>query len=514
MLRSGGMLKDKIKSLLSDSWDEIKDLVDKRQKLKNVEAIKYIDKEINSIVNRINSLAINGRKISSEQLDLGHVDRLGEFLGSRKYAKYKKIAEENLLNGKFAVQFLFAGGATRFGLGSMWGLDLASIGDVVLGNYKSAEKYINKKSIGKILVALGKEKTALKFISKKEADKFKAGIAARLNSKQIRKAYLKLKKFRKKLGSVHIGMGPRQFIQFRIKLEKLADKYGVDKSKVLSNACIVLNLNSEVFNEARRNLTINDFYGFNPENIYILIQPAYNGYLIKGKDIVENKESQPLPLGHGHATMQMFFKKEAVRISSTGRVNKVKQSVIEQLLRQGCNIMMVQRINDMTKWTDDVIDINKLAYVLYQIKERNKDVVVELVENPCDQKGGHWLRVHNKEFLSDTLSTNRPDIRKFMYSHKNLPYNAFRNAYNLRVLKNRINKSYNLKLNLRFKEGEFSLESVTGDLTLLFNSCAFQRKKEVIHDIKNIVNYIQEGIDYTIRQEKDPRFAALAYCTN
>ena len=309
---------------------------------------------------------------------------------------------------------------------------------------------------------------------------------------------------------VHIGMGPRQILQYRIRLERLAVERGVNPEKVLSRAKLVVNLNENIKEQAVEEFFRNDFYGFCPENVYFVVQPTFHGFRFSEGALVEDRKKEPLPFGHGLATLDIFLDCRAFTVNRGGRLCFLNGSVIDRLIGSGCVMMGSHRINDMTKWSDDIVSIDKLAFGLFQFNENKKEVAVELVENPHNQKGGHWLRAGNKEFLAESLSLSTPELKTYIDSLENEPYNAFRNMYNIVPLKRRIKSEQDIKLNVRYKEGMFYLESVTGDITLKTASVAFQKKGEVIHDIKSISNYIDEGIDFAFRQDRDKRFVELA----
>ncbi|MCB4790347.1 MAG: hypothetical protein LHV68_00505 [Elusimicrobia bacterium] len=474
----------KIRTLLGSSWDKVKNLAYARS---NHRLTEEIDKNISEIVNKINSLEISGKKTKTKDIKFGKVGDLDKFTDSPAYKYYKTLAEQYLLKGKYVPQFLFAGGATRFGLGTMWGVNLAVIGDVISGKRKEALKYISKKHL------------------EAHINKLKP-----LTYEELNLAIDKLKKYRAKIKPIHIGMGARQLLQYRVKLETLSKKHGKAVSGVLEKTSLILNLNSDVAKEVKHDLLTNNFYGFNPDRVFILIQPTYKAAIIKNNKLVIDNNSEPLPFGHGHATMQIIYDNEAVKIDRAGQESLIKKSVIGELLNSGCAVLGTHRINDMTKWTAEVLAVEKLAYGIYQINEKNKEVVLELVENPKNQKGGHWLRVKNKEFLCDTISTNTPELKGFLASFNNTPYNAFRNMYSIKSLSEKLTDSYGIKFNLRYVDGGFYLESVSGDITLAMNSMAFQKKGEIIHDIKSIKDYALEGIDFAAWQENDPCFIKLA----
>src|SRR5207248_2045623 len=116
---------------------------------------------------------------------------------------------------------------------------------------------------------------------------------------------------------------------------------------------------------------------------------------------------------------------------------------------------------------DSVISVDKLAFAIAKF-EQGFDVVAELVDNPNKQKGGNVLQDTGtgKSFLIETSNVKGDDrLVKLLdeAGEVSAPYNAFRLVYNVGSLKRILQKS--LPFNLRFKEGYFYLEAVTGDVT-------------------------------------------------
>lgn len=200
--------------------------------------------------------------------------------------------------------------------------------------------------------------------------------------------------------------------------------------------------------------------------------------------------------------MQVNIPSVAFRLIA--RDNKVyreylSEDILTELEGEGADCFVgTHRVNDLTKFlVDGVVDIQKLAFSIYLIKKGN-DLVVELVENPMDQegkrqKGGNLIkdRRTNRKFLietSDTSGSVKLDEMLTKASQEGAPYNAFRLTYGLGSLKRLLRKD--LSYNLRFKNGYFYLEAVTGDLTQLedVKSAAFKRRGEVIKDFKKLSN--------------------------
>ncbi|MCK5711242.1 MAG: hypothetical protein KAI25_00850, partial [Hyphomicrobiaceae bacterium] len=116
-------------------------------------------------------------------------------------------------------------------------------------------------------------------------------------------------------------------------------------------------------------------------------------------------------------------------------------------------------------------------------------------------KGGSFVRVIGTAtgFLAETLALKVPYLDAILEraGAENLPYNAFRNYYTVKGLK-AVLKENKLPKYLRYKNGRYYTETVTGDVTQLpgTNTVAFvTTEEELIHDFKEFKNLI-EGLEY------------------
>ncbi|MCX7940407.1 MAG: hypothetical protein N2555_01365, partial [Endomicrobia bacterium] len=216
--------------------------------------------------------------------------------------------------------------------------------------------------------------------------------------------------------------------------------------------------------------------------------------------------SAKLPYGHGYATAQLKKSLSAFKLTKAGAKRQLKTPVLDLLIRRGVRYVGTHRVNDLTKFLVEnvdelqgsVLEIDKLAYAIYQIEENNRNVVVELVENPAGQKGGNMFEYVGKQFLVETLNAKGVDKLRELFDKAGelkTPYNAFRLIYDAKSLGKLLDKG--LPYNLRFKDGYFYLEAVTGDITQLegANVVGYKKAGELIHDFKELKN-LEEAIKY------------------
>ena len=398
------------------------------------------EKQINMLVDKTNEF----NSVPVDQLEvLTDVLLLDDFVVAGDYARYLERAQTLVLRGKYVPQFIFAGAATRLGRGAMYPLDIWEIADEM----------------------------------DLKADNLETNT---------------------------YGMGPRQILVYRIALEKLAQELNMDADEVLKNQTIVVNTNGDIHDDVISDFKENDFYGFNPQNVYFVKQPVLQGYsLVEGK-VVLDETSKALPYGHGYNIMQMREGNQATQYID-GQEVIVSDSVLSKL--DDDSVIGTHRINDLTRFTTQgVLDLDKLAYGMY-LHDQGHNIVGELVANPGGQKGGNTVRdvKTGKSFLLETSNTKASaglTAKIDKAGEAGAPYNAFRLLYQVGELKKLIQTD--LPYNLRSKNGNLYLEAVTGDITQLPDADAvfFRQEGELIHDFKQQKN-VPDAVDFLTQSDKD-----------
>lgn len=430
-------------------------------------------KKIDSITGEINALKISGKPVKPDELKRGEAYYVKDFLRTPSAEDYLRKARETVLKGGYVPEFFFAGAATRMKLGPMYFLDPYDIAKVVMdkpsGLGKKQEEHLRQKLSGL------KPQTRLEIAT--EVGKTYGEGAGSVK------------------GSRGMGLGQRQLAAYISRLTALSKDSGIEPENALGKAQIVIHINEEICDTVLEDLKSRNFYGFSRENIFILIQPVYRGYVLRKGRLCEDAGGLEIPLGHGHATLQLIQEGAAFRLDSSGRKAYLKEDLLSFLTARGvgggARISGAHRINDIARLTKDVIDINRIALALNLI-EKGRHVIVELVSNPSNQKGGNWVRLKTtgQEFLVEGMNMKNPGLEAFLKSLANPPYSAFRNICDIAVY-SRILKRNGLPFFLRHKAGRLYLESATGDITqdAEIKSAAIRKdEKEVIHDFKDISN--------------------------
>ncbi|HTL70067.1 MAG TPA: nucleoside monophosphate kinase, partial [Candidatus Eisenbacteria bacterium] len=318
----------------------------------------------------------------------------------------------------------------------------------------------------------------------------------------------RLKAFRIPSEAAIQGLGQRQILAYRALLEELAKKRGEKFEDVLARQNLVLNVNEEVAESVLKDFEENNFYGFDRSRVTFLIQPIFEGFRLEEKAVVQVPESAALPFGHGYATTQLKFP-DAFTLNEEGQPVPLAEPVLDRLIAQDQKsrfIIASHRVNDLTKVdVDQVVELDHLALSL-SLLEKGHGITVTLVGNPNKQKGGNNARFIGdvRSFLIETSNSKGSkalDQKLTAAAAAGAPYNAFRLLSTPQAYKQLLD--IGIRYNLRFKEGLFYLESVTGDLTQIpeSNSTSIHQRGDLIHDFKQLSN-LPEALEFLAAQDK------------
>ena len=111
-----------------------------------------------------------------------------------------------------------------------------------------------------------------------------------------------------------------------------------------------------------------------------------------GLRVSQKKPSEKFPYGHGYATEQLIYEGIAYTIDRDNQARYLERSALDYAVSRGGQIMGTHRVNDLTRLSSTVLDIDKLAFSLFLIGNEGANVVVELAENKPDPKTGKRYR--------------------------------------------------------------------------------------------------------------------------
>lgn len=402
---------------------------------------------------------VNALKTPASQLSEAAARVLGEELQEETAAMADR-ARALLLQGAYVPQFLFSGAASRLGVGPMYFADVRRLAEELPGAGEAGA-------------------------SQADGPKF------------------------------HLGLGPRQLLQYRLRLEAVAAELAVDPAAPLAKAPVVIHLPESGADAVLEDVWSRAFYGFSPRNVYFLTQPTLCGLSIDGRRLVEDPASPRLPAGHGYPLMQFFQRETAFRLEENGP-SFLRGDLYSSLLRGGALVMAAHRVNDLARLGPEVVDLERLAFALVLMDDlrdpaKGRNMVVELAANPENQKGGFWKldKTTGRRALAETLNLQTPELKAFTATLTQPPYNAFRNLYKFPALEALASRGFTPFI--RFRHDHLYPETVTGEATEVpeMSAEAFRKTGETVHDFKDRSG-IPEALRYIALQDADPAFSSLA----
>lgn len=167
-----------------------------------------------------------------------------------------------------------------------------------------------------------------------------------------------------------------------------------DPAEVMEKQKIILHINEEIADTVLDDFLTNNFYGFNLDNVFFIIQRLFGGFALTPQGVEYVPDSPQYPYGHGDAIMQLNQQFQAFRLSRNGRREYIEQPLLEYLEQIGHKIKIIEshRVNDLPRYLPrEVVNIQKLAFKLY-LFDQGCDIVGEFVANPNKQTGGNLLQ--------------------------------------------------------------------------------------------------------------------------
>ncbi|MBI2119162.1 MAG: hypothetical protein HYT97_06000 [Elusimicrobia bacterium] len=496
--------------------DQIKGLLDQRQNPESTLTKQEIDKRIQKIVDKINAsefVDVKEGDYTALPDELNPEALYQKFIDSEDHAIYVQKVEDLLLRGEISFHLMFGGAATRLGVGSMFGLDLIDVADGVLKTSDSSGTgNTNDRNLTLILKAI-REMVLRK--KKSETEKTQEKVAEKLTELRMAVQHAKnsLPEETQKL-----TLAQRQLWQYRYLLEKIGKLKGYSQDQIqtiIFNLPMVLYIDENHWEEVKNDFIQNNFYGLNPEKIYFIRQPYYPLYQYKTGKLEQYPGEEELPFGHGSATLSLYYQKGwAFQLNWSGEEKLVDESVSTILGNQGVDMAVYHRLNDLTMINGGAIDLHWLAFVLYQL-EHGHHFVGELVTNSDKQKGGNAIFNTNtgKPMLIETVNSNgSKELNKLVteLSESGAPYNKFTLGMSMKeiwpILEGDSFSPPALRANVRYKDGHFTVDIITGDISQDPRSNPlFFFRNEAIHDFKDL-DQLAEALAFVNQQERDEDF--------
>ena len=408
-----------------------------------------------------------------------------------------------ILDGRLVMQFLFAGAATR-------------AADILEGSSKySFNSRTFNRNAKDVLSKLRKD------LEEAKTNEDKNNIEKEINI--IEKA---CRDFSKK-PLLPVTLGARDICQYRLALESMSVKRGRDIEEVLKNILFIVHINKDSKDFILDDFSKNSFFGFPRENVVFIVQDNFCGHVFKNKKL-SRVEDFTRPFGHGYALMQTVTPSSGFVVKDRFNCQIIEKSPLEYIrsLSQKSDMIMANvNVDDLTKLTSLVLDMDRISFAIDCFFEKENDVLIEGVWNIKGQKGGSWLKDKKtgKNILVEglCLKTKRFD---HLFSYES----GYTKEIDELPLLNKMSNYYKIDSLLEWlplrglpnyidiRKGFLFLESITGDVTqvLEIKAEAFVKidsdtnSPEEIKTFKSVKD-VYQVLSAMEEQEKDPAFIKL-----
>ncbi len=319
-----------------------------------------------------------------------------------------KWAEKAVLEGKILWEHTAAGEATRLGLGTKYLLNLSrfSLDEVIFHMKKEAQKELSKQELSE-----SEKEERLKNIEKQiDRDQVLAQMGGDPSE----------------LGE--ISLGNRHMFQLAFDIKKLAQNNGVDPGEALAKQKNLIILNEQTAEEIIEEFKRFNFFGFEPENIYFMVQRAFHGiYLREGGlffDITTERNKRLH--NHGQMIMQKTHDEMIFQVDRNNLRNRkfLFSQELEDLLAQHKDLLSYN-VEDLA-YLNSAIDLPSLALAL-ELKDQGYNMTMEIVaNNPIKpQKGGACFYDSKLKRVVMIESNQLKDIKNEEIKHLNKNFNHY-----------------------------------------------------------------------------------------
>ncbi len=370
-------------------------------------------------------------------------------------------AKDAVLKGEIFFEHACAGEATRLGIGTKYLLNLKEL------------------PVSQIAEMITKEKG--EHVTEKQVIE-----EAKIDPKEL----------------ADLPLGVRHMFQLSFDIKKLAQKRGKDPVDALSRQEMIVILNNKTDEEIIRTFIDNDFFGFQRDKVYFMVQKDYYGINIdkSGRPFFDGASEKRLH-NHGQMVMQETMDKQVFHLEDDHKRKYLTAEEFGNVLK-GKLDKISYNIEDLAYLTSS-IDFLSLAIALKKGKEgfrMTMEIVGNNPENP--QIGGmaaYDPRI-GRNVMIELFQLKGMQGKDITFLNKNFnnypyPYDSWKEL-----------KDKGLNMPLKVKKGFLYFQPVQGDINFLVKTEFVQRK--VLKPIKawKAPSTTPLAIEYSSVQDSQPGF--------
>jgi hypothetical protein len=304
-----------------------------------------------------------------------------------------------------------------------------------------------------------------------------------------------------------LSLGARHMLQLAFDLEKLARDLGESPREVLSRQHLLMIVGREMLAHVEKDFYQWHFFGFNPAQVYFMVQESFHGLNLNRGDFFYDLNSPRRLHNHGQMVMQQTTSRQLFTLVGDhpwdARFHS-RQEVAHWL--QGFADKISYNIEDLD-YLIGSLDFHGLGLAL-SLGDQGYNMVMEVMaNNPAKpQKGGMlaWDRELGRDVMIESFQLGDIENRDITFLNRN--FNHFPRPW---VCWSQI-AAHGLPMPIAVKEGFLYFQPVQGDINFLVKTAFFRRQE--MRPIRNLKSpaALPLAINRLYAQDCQPGFKEFA----
>jgi hypothetical protein len=278
-----------------------------------------------------------------------------------------------------------------------------------------------------------------------------------------------------------LSLGTRHMLQLAFDLENLARHLGESPREVLGRQHLLIIIGREMLAHIEKDFYQWQFYGFNPAQVYFMVQESFHGLNLKAGRFFYDVRSPRRLHNHGQMVMQQTLAHQLFSLTGVHPWERVfhGQPEVSDWL-QGFADKISYNIEDLDYLTGS-LDFHGLGLAL-ELGDQGYHMVMEVMaNNPAKpQKGGMlaWDSALGRDVMIESFQLGDINNEDITYLNRN-----FNHYPNPRVCWGRI-KEEGLPMPIAVKDGFLYYQPIQGDINFLVKTAFFRRQE--MRPIRNL----------------------------
>jgi hypothetical protein len=276
-----------------------------------------------------------------------------------------------------------------------------------------------------------------------------------------------------------LSLGARHMLQIAFDLENLARELGEAPQEVLKRQHLLIIISEEMLAHVEKDFYLWHFFGFNPDQVYFMVQESFHGLNLKGSRFYYDVHSPRRLHNHGQMVMQETMEHQLFSLVGTrDKLVHSQREVADWLHRFVDKISY--NIEDLDYLTGS-LDFPGLGLAL-ELGDQGFNMIMEVMaNNPAKpQKGGMlaWDPELGRDVMIESFQLGDIENKDIKFLNRNFNHYPKPQVSWARI------RDEGLPMPVTVKEGFLYFMPVQGDINFLVQTAFFRRQE--MHPIRNL----------------------------